>query len=184
MSYTIDVIKALSVLAIALCVGGCQHHADREYYQEKRESIAGLDLRSGVFVGTYVSYFETSWFQPCGSDERWWLENLTRKSAKRLDLTVENVALVEMSAKITADDKAGVIGDFGTWLRHTMSIEEQDDDYVFQGYGHLGQYDREIYVENVLEIEIFPRPDLDLSQDFEVQELQEMSFREMLCPVP
>ena len=183
MSYTIDVIKALSVLAIALCVGGCQHYANGEYYQERRESIAGLDLRSGVFVGTYVHYFETSWFQPCGSDERWWLENLTRKSAKLLDLTVENVALLKISAKITPDDKAGVIGDFGTWLRISAGIEEGKD-YEFQGYGHLGEYDREVHVEKVLEIEIFPRPDRDLSQDFEVRELQEKSFREMLCPVP
>lgn len=95
----------------------------------------------GEYEGVLYQGFEVSNFQPCQNKERWWLKFIEADDYERVSQVAGSVegttikqSFVRMRAYVTPDDRrvAGYSGGLG-------------------GYGHLGAYNREIYVATVRE---------------------------------
>lgn len=92
----------------------------------------GCGSPADIHAGRYESGFETSAFYPCGSDEQWWV---TADSAAWARLhsppaRVQSAGHLEAVAFVRLRGRASPPGE----------------------YGHVGAYDREIRVDEVIEV--------------------------------
>lgn len=93
---------------------------------------AGCGSRADLHAGRYESGFETSAFYPCGSDEQWWV-------------TADSAAWARLHAPPARIDSAGYL-EAVAFVRLRGRVSPPGE------YGHVGAYDRELRVSEVLEV--------------------------------
>ncbi len=94
-------------------------------------SLLGSDGEAGVFAGTFSHGFEVSAFEPCDEAETWWVS--------------ESEGYRELFERY-----AEAVGPANEYAEAYVRIR---GDLTGGGeYGHLGAYDREVSVEEVLEV--------------------------------
>lgn len=99
-------------------------------------------LPEGVYRGQYVVGFETRWFTPCGTDQRWWIP-------RDLD---------EVTRFITHLPKeAGPHG----WDNARLFLKARAIPGATGNFGYLGKYSRELDVLEVLEVREFRTSDCE-----------------------
>ncbi len=92
-------------------------------------SLFGEDTEPGVFEGFYTLGFEDSAFEPCARDERWWVAPVN-----------EETALNERYLAVYDQGRVRVF----VRLRGERSRKGS--------YGHLGHYERQLTVSQVLDV--------------------------------
>jgi len=85
-----------------------------------------------VFAGRFESGFETSAFHPCGSEEQWWV-------------TADSGAWARLHAPPARTDSGG-------YLEAVAFVRLRGRRSPRGEYGHVGAYDRELRVTEVLEV--------------------------------
>lgn len=93
---------------------------------------AACGTRSDVFAGRYESGFETSAFHPCGSEEQWWV-------------TADSAAWARLHEPPARVDSVG-------YLEAVAFVRLRGRRSPPGEYGHVGAYDRELTVTEVLEV--------------------------------
>jgi hypothetical protein len=115
---------------------GVAHRVVKPAAAEAENPSPAPALREGVYQGRFVVGHETSWFTPCGTDERWWvprdLEEVTR--------------FIAQSPRV-----AGPHG----WDNARVFLKARAIPSATGTYGHLGKYSRELDVLEVLEVREF-----------------------------
>ncbi len=94
-------------------------------------SLLGEDAETGVFEGFYALGFEDSTFEPCARDERWWVAPVDEETARELN-----------ERYLEAYEQGGVR--VFVRLRGVRSRKGS--------YGHLGSYERQLTVSQVLDV--------------------------------
>lgn len=98
-------------------------------------SAAAARAAEGEFEGVYIDLFETSAFEPCDSDEVWWLSP-DREASK---------AFRDRREALEAEFLKQAGGSLASPLYYLMAsgaISEKG------AYGHMGSYDREFVVSS------------------------------------
>ena len=111
----------VAVLMSVACQDGWGHLSLAQWLHEK----AGR--KSGTFRGHYVSAFETSAFEPCGSGEKWWVEG----------------NIVDLRKPANPSEP-------GEWEPREFYVEWRGTRSATGNYGHMGDYLRELEVSEVL----------------------------------
>ncbi len=96
-------------------------------------SLFGEDTETGVFEGFYTLGFEDSTFEPCARDEHWWVAPVNEETARELNeryLDVYDQGRVRVFVR----------------LRGERSRKGS--------YGHLGHYERQLTVSQVLDVRV------------------------------
>ena len=93
---------------------------------------AACGSRVDLHEGGFVSGFETSAFYPCGSDEQWWV-------------VADSAAWAELHAPSARIDSGGY-RTVTAFVRVRGRVSPPGE------YGHVGAYDRELEVSEVLEV--------------------------------
>jgi hypothetical protein len=95
-------------------------------------SLLGSDGDSGTFEG-FVSWgFEVSAFSPCDREETWWVDG----GEAEAELFERYFEIIEQASGEPA----------GVYARVRGEVTERGE------YGHLGAYEREVDIEEVLEV--------------------------------
>ncbi len=84
----------------------------------------------GVFQGYYTKGFEVSSFTPDGIEEEWWLDGSIGKIVNQMIAPKNETSKIKSPAYIVVRGKLSPPGN----------------------YGHLGHYNRELVVEEVIEV--------------------------------
>lgn len=104
-------------------------------YEQSDEQPAP-SLPEAVYRGRYVVGFETSWFTPCGTDERWWIP-------RDLDEVTRFIA------------QSPSQGSPPGWDNARLFLKARAIPSATGNFGHLGKYSRELEVLEVLEVREF-----------------------------
>lgn len=95
-------------------------------------ATAACGSRADLHAGRYESGFEASAFYPCGSDEQWWL-------------TADSASWARLHAPPARIDSGG--------YREATAFVRVRGRVTGPGeFGHMGAYDRELTVTEVLEV--------------------------------
>jgi hypothetical protein len=96
-----------------------------------------LKRRTDVYRGRFTDGFETSKFVPCGSSEKWWAKG--------------NVEPIYRTF-YPDYDRSGLPREFPN-IRFKTGYVEVEGTVTWRGtYGHMGEYDREIRIEKVIQV--------------------------------
>jgi hypothetical protein len=124
--------RALAAVLLAFC--GC---ATAPKIVIEREPPGLPALADGVYSGRFIALFEMSWFTPCGTNYRWWLDNDGYQAVFRVARD--------------HDYKRGK--NFWVRVRGTPSATGH--------WGHLGDYSRNFHAREALEAHDYGPGDCD-----------------------
>ena len=100
-------------------------------------------LEAGVYEGFYVSAFERSEFRPCHSNEEWWVTPVPPLAS---DMETLYGSLIKPTREIIGEAKVGRIPPRKVFVRLHGTPSEPG------AYGHLGSYEREFYLDRIVDV--------------------------------
>lgn len=130
-------VLLISILAIGCALAGCGESGS-DTTSDPSDTNGGTSTtktpdstapdESGEYAGHYSVGFEVSEFVPCGSDESWWL-----------------VGTAELVSQVQGDEPGGT-PTTPVFVRVRGELSDPGS------YGHLGAYDRQLTVTEVVEV--------------------------------
>jgi len=106
------------------------------------------------YEGIFGASFERSSFQPCGSDQTWWL------NAASNEVWLELIGQEEDTGGMVVPDRYVVVEGTISTDEEVRAARERLGNSSLGGFGHLGVFDREIMVTAVLETRPVKQEDL------------------------
>ncbi|MAW82406.1 MAG: hypothetical protein CMI63_19385 [Parvularcula sp.] len=101
------------------------------------------ELSGKAHTGVYISLFETSLFEPCDSDERWWLDAREEVNQEFADRYWALRAQFEKQSGVALDD-----GSPHFLLMGSGIVSETGE------HGHMGQYNRQFALTSFTEFRL------------------------------
>ena len=106
-------------------------------------------LEDGVYEGFYLSAFERNEFRLCNSHEVWWV---TPVPALASDMETLYESLIKPAREIIGGEKIGRLPRKVFVRFHGVPSERG-------AYGHLDSYEREFYLDRIIEVRVVRRGD-------------------------